>query len=101
MYDVIERTPQHTYQILTKRAARIAKYFKKRVAPKNAWLGVSVEDKKYGLPRIDFLRQIDVKVRFLSVEALLEEPGTINLDGIHQVIVSGESGAKTRSMSPD
>ena len=101
VFDVIARTPQHTYQILTKRSGRMAKYFSKRVPPQNAWLGVSVEDKKYGLPRIDHLRTIPAKVRFLSVEPLLEDLGSINLDEIHWVIVGGESGPKARPMEPE
>ena len=101
VFDVIARTPQHTYQILTKRSGRMAKYFTKRVPPQNAWLGVSVEDKKYGLPRIDHLRTIPAKVRFLSVEPLLEDLGFINLDEIHWVIVGGESGPKARPMEPE
>lgn len=98
VFKVIEQTPQHTYQILTKHAGRMAKYFNKRVPPKNAWLGVSVEDRKYGLPRIDHLRGIDATVRFLSVEPLLEDIGQMNLNGIHWVIVGGESGPKARPM---
>ena len=62
------------------------------------WLGVSVEDKKYGLPRIPILCKIATQQRFLSVEPLLEDLGTINLDGIHWVIVGGESGHKARRM---
>src|SRR3989338_2509372 len=60
VFDVIRRTPQHTYQILTKRAPRMLKYFMsgKRDVPDNVWLGVSVENRKYGLPRIDELREI-------------------------------------------
>lgn len=96
--EVIADTPQHTYQILTKRAGRMAKYFDKRPVPENAWLGVSVEDRKYGLPRIPFLQEIDAKTRFLSVEPLLEDLGDISLDSIHWVIVGGESGHKARPM---
>lgn len=101
VFDVIARTPQHTYQILTKRAGRMSKYFSKRTPPKNAWLGVSVEDKKYGLPRIDKLRTIPAKIRFLSVEPLLEDLGEINIDGIHWVIVGGESGSNARPMKAE
>jgi len=97
----IAETPQHTYQILTKRAERLSKYFKTRQVPPNAWLGVSVEDKKYGLPRIDCLRQVGAKVRFLSIEPLLENIGKIDLQGIHWVIVGGESGPKARPMKPE
>lgn len=96
----IGETPQHTYQILTKRPARMAKYFASRDAPKNAWLGVSVENKRHGVPRIDILRGINANIRFLSVEPLLEDIGGINLAGIDWVIVGGESGNKARPMRP-
>jgi len=98
--ETIEQTPQHTYQILTKRAERMAQYFKDKPAPRNAWLGVSVEDKQYGLPRINYLRTIKASVRFLSVEPLLEDLGKVDLYGIHWVIVGGESGPKARPMKP-
>ena len=96
--DVIRQTPQHTYQILTKRADRLPRYFHKRACPRNIWLGVSVEDRHYGLPRIDYLRQVDAHIRFLSIEPLLEDLGSIDLKGIHWVIVGGESGHKARPM---
>jgi protein gp37 len=76
----------------------LAKYFKKREVPPNAWIGVSVEDRKYGLPRIDYLRTVPATVRFLSVEPLLEDIGEVDLTGIHWVIVGGESGPKARPM---
>jgi protein gp37 len=98
VFDVIARTPHHTYQILTKRAPRMARYFRKRVVPANAWLGVSVEDRKYGVPRIDHLRTIDATIRFLSVEPLLQDVGELDLSDIHWVIVGGESGPKARPM---
>jgi protein gp37 len=98
VFDVISRCPRHTFQVLTKRAERLATYFRHRLPPKNAWLGVSVEDRKYGLLRIDALRQVDAHVRFLSVEPLLENIGEIDLTGIHWVIVGGESGPKARPM---
>lgn len=96
--EVINATPRHTYQILTKRAHRMARYFSARRVPENVWLGVSVENRKHGLPRIEPLRMIQVLVRFLSVEPLLEDLGQINLRGIHWVIVGGESGPKARRM---
>ncbi len=99
VFEVIEQTPQHSYQILTKRANRMRDYFIKREVPENAWLGVSVENKKDGLPRIDILREVNANTRFLSVEPLLEDLGDINLLGIHWVIVGGESGPKARSMN--
>lgn len=101
IFETITKTPQHTYQILTKRADRMAEYFKDRQVPENAWMGVSVEDQRYGVPRIDYLRQIPARTRFLSVEPLLEDLGTINLAGVHWVIVGGESGPKARSMQPE
>jgi len=96
--EVITKTPQHTYQILTKRAERIRDYFSSRPVPSNVWLGVSVEDRKYGLPRIPYLRSVAAKVRFLSVEPLLEDLGEFDLSGIDWVIVGGESGYKARPM---
>lgn len=99
--EVIKRTPQHTYQILTKRADRLPEFFAKRDCPTNAWLGVSVEDKRYGVPRIAYLRKVKAAVRFLSVEPLLEDVGKLNLSGIHWVIVGGESGGRARPMKPE
>ena len=99
--DIIRETPRHTYQILTKRAKRMSEFFSKYQAPKNAWLGVSVEDTKYGVPRIDELRTISAHVLFLSVEPLLEDLGKINLRGIHWVIVGGESGPNARPMKQE
>jgi protein gp37 len=100
VFDVIRRTPQHTYQILTKRATRMRAYFdqQKRVVPHNVWLGVSVENRKQGLPRISELRAINASIRFLSVEPLLEDLGPLDISGIHWVIVGGESGPKARPM---
>ncbi|MBC7907132.1 MAG: phage Gp37/Gp68 family protein [Rhodospirillaceae bacterium] len=98
VFSVIERTPRHTYQILTKRAWRLPEYFGQAKLPPNVWLGVSVEDQKFGVPRIAELRKVDAAVRFLSVEPLLEDLGELDLSGIHWVIVGGESGAKARPM---
>lgn len=98
-------TPRHTYQVLTKRAERMADVVVRLVAeglrePANIWLGTSVEDRKHGLPRIDTLRQIPAAVRFLSIEPLLEDLGEVDITGIHWVIVGGESGANARPMHP-
>jgi protein gp37 len=98
IFDVMAHAPQHTFQILTKRAERMAKFCRSVEVPANAWLGVSVENRKHGVPRIDLLRTINAQVRFLSVEPLLEDLGAIDLDGIHWVIVGGESGPKARAM---
>lgn len=98
VFDVITQAHQHTFQILTKRAERMATFCRGRTIPPNAWLGVSVENRKYGVPRIDVLRGIDVTIRFLSVEPLLEDLGRVDLAGIHWVIVGGESGRNARPM---
>lgn len=99
--DVISRTPQHTYQILTKRAERLPHYFSSRRCPPNVWLGVTVENRAYGLPRIDALRKVAVSVRFVSVEPLLEDLGPVDFSGIQWVIVGGESGPKARPMKAE
>ncbi|MBC6402707.1 MAG: phage Gp37/Gp68 family protein [Hyphomonadaceae bacterium] len=97
----ITTTPQHIYQILTKRPKVMAKYFAGRSVPNNAWLGVTVEDRRYGTPRIAPLRSIRAPIRFLSVEPLLEDVGALDLESIHWVIVGGESGTKARPMAPE
>ncbi|MCG8527337.1 MAG: phage Gp37/Gp68 family protein [Opitutales bacterium] len=76
-------------------------YFDTRRVPVNAWLGVSVEDKQYGKPRIADLQKIKANTRFLSIEPLLEDLGRIRLTGIHWVIVGGESGSKARPMKEE
>lgn len=96
--DVIIRTPQHRYQILTKRAERMATYFSTHPVPSNVWLGVTV-DVAQSKNRIDYLRQIiGARIKFLSCEPLLEDLGELNLDGIDWVIVGGESGNQARPM---
>ncbi len=98
VFDVMRRAHQHTFQVLTKRAERMAEYCQGKSVPPNVWLGVSVEDRKHGLPRIELLRGIDVMVRFLSIEPLLEDLGKPDFSDIHWVIVGGESGSKARPM---
>ena len=92
----------HTFQVLTKRADRMAALLKTRLlkAAKAAhiWWGVSVENRKHGLPRIEELRRARPRVAFLSVEPLLEDLGKMDLRGIHWVIVGGESGPGARPM---
>jgi protein gp37 len=92
----------HTFQVLTKRSERMRDMLatKLRFAADCAhiWWGVSVEDRRYGLPRIDHLRAAPAQVRFLSIEPLLEDLGTVDLRGIHGVIVGGESGAGARPL---
>jgi len=92
----------HTYQVLTKRSARMRTLLstKLRFTAEHGhiWWGVSVEDKHYGCPRIEDLQKSPAAVRFLSVEPLLEDVGTLNLEGIDWVIVGGESGPGARPM---
>ncbi len=100
--EVMLRANWHTYQILTKRAERMHQLLTSRLrfaagAP-HIWWGVSVEDKKYGLPRVESLRRTPAQVRFLSIEPLLEDLGSVDLKGIHWVIVGGESGPGARPM---
>lgn len=97
VFAIIQDTPQHTYQILTKRAKRMAEYFKEKEIPNNAWIGVTVENKN-ALSRIDFIRNLKAKVRFLSCEPLLGDLGEMNLKGINWIIVGGESGGSARPM---
>lgn len=101
MMDIIWETPQHTYQILTKRAERMSEYFHTRQIPKNVWLGVTVESLAYKHERINKLRNIDATVKFLSCEPLIGDLGELNLDDIDWVIVGGESGAKARPMKEE
>lgn len=95
----------HTYQILTKRSERLRKLLNSRLSfaasLAHIWWGVSVENRKYGLPRVEDLRSASATIRFLSVEPLLEDVGKLNLDGINWVIVGGESGPGARPMKKE
>jgi protein gp37 len=103
--DVICTAPWHTFQILTKRPSRLAALSattldRIRVCS-HVWWGVSVENKRHGLPRLSVLRDLDLGLRFLSIEPLLEDLGEIDLSGIGWVIVGGESGPGARPIHPD
>ncbi len=95
----------HTYQVLTKRPERLRDLLATKLgfaaSARHIWWGVSVENKKHGLPRIDCLRAAPAQVRFLSVEPLLEDLGAFNLSQIDWVIVGGESGGKARPMKEE
>jgi protein gp37 len=95
----------HTYQVLTKRSERLrdllSTKLKHAAKQRHIWWGVSVEDKRYGLPRIEHLRAAPVAVRFLSVEPLLEDLGTPDFTGMDWVIVGGESGHGARPMKQE
>ena len=99
VFETIVRTPQHTYQVLTKRAARMASYFRGRVVPPNAWMGVSVENRKHGVPRIEHLRQVPARIRFLSVEPLIEDVGQLDLTDIRWRRIRPESQAHEAAMA--
>lgn len=99
VFTVMNETPRHVFQILTKRDDRLARLSPYLEWSENIWMGVSVESQRY-TSRIDCLRQVPAKVRFLSCEPLLG-PLDLNLEGIHWVIVGGESGHGHRPIDPD
>lgn len=99
---VMQRANWHTYQVLSKRSERLRDLLSTKLAfaaeLDHIWWGVSVEDRRFGVPRIAHLRQAPAAVRFLSIEPLLENVGKLDLTGIHWVIVGGESGSGARPM---
>lgn len=99
---VIEDNPQHTFQLLTKRAKRMFQFFYEsgREIPKNCWLGVTCESGKHK-ERVDYLRLLEASVRFVSCEPLLDNMNDIDLDGIDWVITGGESGVNARRTPAD
>lgn len=100
VFKVMNNNPQHVFQVLTKRAERLLELHTELKWTHNIWMGVSVEDEKVK-DRIDYLRQINAKVKFLSLEPLLGPLPNLNLDKIDWVIVGGESGHKPRPMDAD
>ncbi|MCK5613252.1 phage Gp37/Gp68 family protein [Candidatus Pacearchaeota archaeon] len=103
LWELIRKTPMLDWLLLTKRANNIIKYLPEDWGNgyDNVWLGVSVENKKHGLPRIDILRKIPAKIRFISAEPLLENLNSIDLYGVGFLIIGGESGPGARPMHPD
>ncbi|MEK6437488.1 DUF5131 family protein [Pseudonocardia sp. T1-2H] len=99
VFATIAATPRHTYQVLTKRASRLARLADQLDWPSNLWMGVSVESQDQ-LKRMDHLRSVPAGVRFISAEPLIGPLDGINLDGIHWVIAGGESGARARPVDP-
>jgi protein gp37 len=95
VFDVCRETPQHTYQVLTKRSLRLRRVAEKLDWPGNLWMGVSVENAA-ALKRVDHLRDVPAAVRFLSCEPLLGPLCGLNLEGIRWVIAGGESGSNYR-----
>ena len=100
VFGVMVKAHWHTFQVLTKRAERLASLAPKLEWPSNVWMGTSVENSDY-LCRIDHLRRVPSTVRFLSVEPLLGPVGQMDLEGIDWVIVGGESGPGARPMDPE
>ncbi|MDP2673545.1 MAG: phage Gp37/Gp68 family protein [Dehalococcoidia bacterium] len=99
VFHVMRKAHWHTFQVLTKRAERLADLAPRLPWPRNVWMGVSVENQRW-TSRIDDLRRVAAKVRFLSCEPLLG-PLKLDLHGIHWAIVGGESGPRARRMNPD
>jgi protein gp37 len=100
VFKVMNDTPQHTYQVLTKRGDVLENYAKHLIFTPNIWIGVSVEDDRV-IDRIPFLQRVNAHTRFLSLEPLLGSLPSLNLEGIHWVIVGGESGFKAREMKEE
>jgi protein gp37 len=103
VFDTMEGTPAHTYQILTKRSPLLRNFVNARYpntrAPANIWLGVSIENRQ-STSRLRHLKETHARIRFVSFEPLLGPIGPVELDGIHWVIVGGESGPGARPMDP-
>lgn len=99
VFDVMRKAHWHTFQVLTKRSARLVAISSAIDWPKNVWMGVSVENQRYVF-RIDHLRHTNASVKFLSLEPLLG-PLALDLEGIHWVIVGGESGPRARPIAEE
>jgi protein gp37 len=100
VFAVMRESPQHRFQVLTKRAERLEELSSELTFAPNIWIGVSVENADYTW-RIDHLRRVPAAVRFLSIEPLLGPISKLALDGVHWVIAGGESGRGARPMEPD
>lgn len=100
VFDVVKKTPHHIYQILTKRDKIMLEYFEQRDPPENVWLGVSVENATFK-KRIESLKKVESKIRFISFEPLIGSVGTLDLQGIHWAIIGGESGRNARPIKKD
>lgn len=104
VFDTMEAAHWHTVQLLTKRSSLMRNFVNERYgagkAPPHIWLGVSIENQA-ALERLKHLKETNASVRFISIEPLLGPMGTMDLSGIHWVIVGGESGPKARKIEPD
>lgn len=97
VFEVMGRADHHTFQILTKRAERLAELAPSLSWHDNVWMGVSIENRRF-INRADRLREVDAEVRFISAEPLLGSLESLDLSGIHWLIAGGESGPKHRPM---
>ena len=97
VFKVMNDTPQHTYQVLTKRAERLLELSPELNWTPNIWMGVSVED-SHVLERVEYLKETGAHIKFLSMEPLLGSVDDLNVNGIDWIIVGGESGPKSRPM---
>ena len=97
VFNVMRDCPRHTFQVLTKRSERLAQLGPQLPWPGNVWMGVSVEDARV-IERIAHLKAVPAAVRFLSLEPLIGRLDDLTLDGLHWVIVGGESGPGARPM---
>jgi protein gp37 len=100
VFDIMTRTPQHHYQVLTKRAEHLVETSGSLPWPDNVWMGVTVENNDY-THRIDLLRKVPARVKFISIEPLLGPITKLDLREIDWVIVGGESGPGARQMRPE
>jgi protein gp37 len=100
VFDVMAQANWHQFQVLTKRAGRLAKVSGSLIWPDHVWMGVSVESDAYK-SRIDLLREVPAKIRFLSIEPMIAPVTKLDLRGMHWVIVGGESGPGARPMDQD
>jgi protein gp37 len=104
VFETMEKADWHIYQVLTKRSSLLQKFlnerYKNEKAPVHMWFGVSVEN-AMALSRITHLQHANASMRFLSIEPLIGPVGTLGLQGIHWVIVGGESGPGARPMQPE
>ncbi|MEV6984208.1 phage Gp37/Gp68 family protein [Sphaerisporangium sp. NPDC051017] len=100
VFDIMAATPQHTYQVLTKRATRLARIAHRLPWPENVWMGVSVENEQT-TARVAALRRVPAAVRFISAEPLLGSLNGLDLADVHWLIAGGESGSGARPVDPD
>ena len=100
VFSIMQETPRHTYQILTKRAERLTQLAGALPWPENVWIGVTVENEQVAY-RLDLLKKVPAQVKFVSFEPLIGEVISLKLKGIDWVIVGGESGPFARPISKD